>query len=301
MLALLVSALWCASDSSASATDSAARARDSVPAAAVAAPTDSVAPVQRAPEPPAGDSAPSAKPAIAPPAPLVAVPPPTAVGPVVFGPQGAEVVLDTSVRATRGPSTWGAVGLSLLLPGSGHRYAGAAGSAPWYHAADLVGWAALFVAWRSGRSALSSAAEIANRYAGASLGSSPDEELLSAMRNFRSRRPVAGRHDSYDESQILSGRSTTYQFADDASHDWDWGATDNPDNNAHLRAFENQYRKWRTSQVALYASAGSLALLRLAATMDVLRIQRSSAARAGIVVEGTPTPDGVRGCLSWNF
>lgn len=219
---------------------------------------------------------------------------------LTFGPQGAEVSIDTA-SGSKGPSTWSAVGLSLLLPGLGHSHAGYGGSAPFYHAVDLLGWTALLVSWQSSRTALSSAAEIANRYAGASLGSTPDQNLLSAMRNFRSRRPVAGRHDSYDEAQILSGRSTTNQFADDASHDWDWGATDNPDNNAHLRAFENQYRRWRTAQVAMYSATGTLVVLRLAATMDILRLQRASAVRAGLSLETSPSADGASARISWNF
>lgn len=278
-----------------------APATDSV----VAAPADSGSPAKDSVVSP-GPTAPVAPPAPVAPGPMVVPPPPGPVlpfGPVrssTFGPTGAVVELDTSTSDGR-PSTAAAVGLSLLLPGAGHRYAGFKGTEPFYHAVDLLGWTALFVSWQTGRSALSNAAEIANRYAGASLGSSPDAALLSAMRNYRSRRPVGGRHDSYDEAQVLSGRSTTSEFSDDAGHDWDWGATDNPDNNAHLRAFESQYRKWRASQVALYSAAGTLAVLRLVAAMDILRLQRSSISNSGISMEATPSPDGVQAALSWKF
>ena len=265
---------------------------DSARAAAVPPPAEP----PRAPAGPVGPVGP-----VGPIGPVISVPAP-ASGRMVFGPQGAEISIDTTTDLKGGgPSTTAGMGLSLLLPGAGHRYVGHPEASAFYHAIDLLGWTALFVSWQAGRSALSSAAEIANRYAGASLGSSPDENLLSAMRNFRSRRPVGGRHDSYDEAQILSGRSSTNQFPDDASHDWDWGATDNPDNNAHLRAFENQYRKWRTSQVALYSAAGTLVALRLVAAMDVLRLQRSSALRAGITLDTSPTPDGVKALISCNF
>jgi hypothetical protein len=194
-----------------------------------------------------------------------------------------------------------AVGLTLLLPGAGHTWIGLGNRAPVYHALDLLGWAALFVSWQTGNTALSSAAELANRYAGASLGSNPDPALLSAMRSYRSRRPEGGRHGSYDETMVLSGRSTTSQFPDDASHDWDWGGTENPDNNAHFRAFENQYRRWRTSQVAIYYTVGSLAVLRVVAAMDVIRLQRASAARAGVAMEIAPTLGGMDARVSWAF
>jgi hypothetical protein len=210
------------------------------------------------------------------------------------------VTVDTAVGA-KGPSTLAAVGLSLLLPGTGHSWIGMGNRAPAYHALDLLGWAALFVSWQTGNTALSSAAEIANRYAGADLGSNPDPAFLSLMISYRSRRPEGGRHGSYDEAQILSGNSTTAQFPDDASHGWDWGSNENPDNNAHLRAFENQYQRWRTSQVMLYSAVGTLAVLRLAASLDVIRLQRASAAQAGVALEIAPTLGGMDARISWAF
>ena len=219
---------------------------------------------------------------------------------VSFGPSGAIITVDTASTA-HGPSTLAAVGLSLLLPGAGHSWIGSSSSAPAYHALDLLGWAALFISWQYGNTALSSAAEIANRYAGASLGSSPDPSLLSAMRSYRSRRPEGGRHGSYDEALVLSGKSTNSQFPDDASHDWDWGSNENPDNNAHLRAFDDQYQRWRTSQVTLYYAVGTLAALRLVAALDVIRLQRASAARAGVALDIGPTLGGMDARISWAF
>lgn len=226
----------------------------------------------------------------------VVVPPPTAT--LTYGPTGAIVKIDTS--KTNGPSTASLVGLSLLLPGLGHTASGHGGALS-YHSIDLLGWAALFVSWQTGKAAMSSLAEIANRYAGASLGSDPDPELISAIRSYRSRRPVAGRHGSYDENSLLSGKSTTWQFSDDAAHDWDWGSAENSENDAHLRAFESQYRRWRASQVALYASAGGIVLLRVVAAMDILRLERASAARAGISMDIGPQVGGVDARLAWKF
>jgi len=219
---------------------------------------------------------------------------------ISFGPAGAIITVDTAAT-TGGHSTLSAVGLSLLLPGAGHTWAGYQGRAPAYHALDLLGWAALFISWQYGNGALASAAEIADRYAGASLGSSPDPALLSLMRSYRSRRPVGGRQDSYDQAQILSGLSTTAQFPDDAAHGWDWGSPENPANNLHLQEFENQYRRWRASQVALYSSAGTLVVLRLVAALDILRLEKSSAAKAGVAMEIGPTADGVDARVSWKF
>lgn len=224
-------------------------------------------------------------------------------GPVPSGPLGATPVpvserADTSIHRR---STAAAMGISILLPGAGHTWAGHPAPAPIYHALDILGWAALFVSYQTGRTALSSAAEIANRYAGANLGSDPDPDLLSAMRNYRSRRPEGGRHGSYDEIMVLSGKSTTLEFPDDREHDWDWGPRENPESDAHLRAFESQLRRYRAGQVALYSAAGTLVALRLVAAMDVLRLNRASAARAGLALQTEPIPGGMTTTLAVNF
>ena len=308
LLALLIAA---PSDSSVTApvTDSVTGVRDSATATLPVA-LPAAADTTRAMPAAVTDSVPHA--ATAPIGPVLA-PGPVAPGPVLrvgpvaapsstvsFGPAGAIVTVDTS-SDSHGPSTFAAVGLSLLLPGTGHSWIGEGRRAPAYHALDLLGWAAVFVSWQTGNTALSSAAELANRYAGASLGSNPDPSLLSAMRSYRSRRPEGGRHGSYDEALVLSGKSTTSQFPDDASHDWDWGSNENPDNNAHLRAFDNQYQRWRTSQVTLYYTVGTLAALRLVAALDVIRLQRASAAKAGVALEIGPTLGGMDARISWAF
>lgn len=248
---------------------------------------------------PVGPTGPVAPPATKPVAKAGPEAGPMVVPAATFGPSGENAHPTDSTTLRR--STASAMGLSLLLPGMGHRWIGRSSRAPVFHALDLLGFTALVVSWQMGNRSLESASEIANRYAGASLGEDPDQDLLSAMRNYRSRRPQAGRHDSYDEIMLLSGKSTTWQFPDDASHDWDWGSRENPDNDAHLRSFESQVRTWRASQVALYSAAGTLVVLRLAAALDVLRLNRSSAARAGIAFETSPIPGGMESKMAVNF
>jgi len=305
-------------DSSAPVVSAPSTTDSAKPSAAAIQPTPGaevpMVPVVAVPVPPAPVSAPGPVPGpVAAPGPTTAPGPVPAPGPapargpivvpstsIAFGPTGAIITVDTT-SSSKGPSTLSAVGLSLILPGAGHTWAGYGGRAPAYHALDLLGWAALFISWQYGNGALASAAEIADRYAGASLGSSPDPALLSLMRSYRSRRPVGGRQDSYDQAQILSGLSTTAQFPDDAAHGWDWGSPENPANNLHLQEFENQYRRWRASQVALYSAAGTLVVLRLVAALDVLRLEKSSAAKAGVAMEIGPTADGVDARVSWKF
>lgn len=221
-------------------------------------------------------------------------------GPVVYGPTTI-VSIDTSGSGTSGRSTLGAIGRSLLLPGWGHRYLGYNGRAIPYVSTDLAAWAGLFGSWMVGKAALANAANIANRHAGANLGSDPDPDLVSAIRSYRSRRATMGRHDSYNEAMLLSGKDAQWQFPDDDAHNWDWGTRENPQNDANIRAFEDEVRIWRGTRVAIYSTVGVLALVRVVATMDVLRLTRSAASRAGIALETRPLPGGMDATLAVNF
>lgn len=220
--------------------------------------------------------------------------------PVIYGPTTI-VSIDTSGSGTSGRSTLGAIGRSLLVPGWGHRYLGYSRRAIPYVSTDLAAWAGLFGSWMVGKAALANAANIANRHAGANLGSDPDPELVSAIRSYRSRRATMGRHDSYNEAMLLSGKDAQWQFPDDDAHNWDWGTRENPENDANIRDFEDQIQLWNGSRVAMYSTIGALALVRLVATMDVLRLTRSAASRAGIALETRPIPGGMDATLAVNF
>jgi hypothetical protein len=291
--------------------DTATNVQAPAPSATIVAPA-----VEAAPQPgpaPTVSIVPVASPVPGPVGPVVGpvqVPAASAFGPVgPVGPVAGPVTIgtttmvgiDTSGSGTSGRSTVAAVGLSLLVPGWGHRYLGYASRSTAFFATDLVGWAALFGSWMTGKVAVTNAAEIANRYAGAQLGANPNEDLLSVMRTYRSRRQSGGRHDSYNEAMILSDQSPESQFPDDDAHNWDWGSRENPDNDAHIRSFENQLRLWRGTRVALYSTAGALAVVRVVAAMDVLRLTRSAASRAGISLDTHPLPGGMDATLAVNF
>jgi len=211
------------------------------------------------------------------------------------------IAMDTVGAGRTGRSTWTAVGLSLLLPGSGHRYLGhRAGAAIWM-TADLLTWSTLAVAWRMGGLYRTDATEIANRYAGASLDADADPALLETIRDWRSRRPVSGRRDSYDENLLQQGLAPDSRFPEDAAHDWDWGSPENPENNRHIASFEDALRGYRTSRVVLTYAAGALLVSRAIAVADILRIRRSSASRAGLQAVVVPRPDGASALLAYRF
>lgn len=278
------------------AADSSARSNDSATAAADSSLTDSV----KVPEV-ATDTSPMAILPLAPrpPAPTVFVPTTAAKPTAAF--RTIAIGIDTTGRSRTGRSTWNAVGLTMLLPGAGHRYLGHKTGAAVWMTTDLVNWSALLVAARLGSMYIEDATEIANRHAGASLDADADPAFLEVVRDWRSRRPVQGRRDSYDEALLQQGLATDVRFPNDAAHDWDWGSPENPENNRNIANFEDALKGYRTSRVVLSYAAGALLLSRAVAVADILRIRRKSASRAGLQAVVVPGPDGGTAVLSLRF
>ncbi len=214
----------------------------------------------------------------------------------VWLPPTVVVAIDTQKSRSAGRSAWLAAGLSCVLPGAGEAYLGSYGRAKFFFTTELFYVAATYLSWRSRENALQSAREIANRYAGAEA-SGKSAAFLELMSEYRSRRLTSpSRHDSYNEAMILSGYSTTREFADDDSHNWDWGSSENSDNSTHLRAFESQLRTYRASRLALNFSIGAMIVSRALSLADVLWIRRTT-----WVAEVTPTYEGASLRLARSF
>lgn len=210
---------------------------------------------------------------------------------------GVVVRLDTSAPAMARKSIWLASGLSLLVPGAGEQYLGATTRAKTFFAVELVSVAAAWLSWRTREDALISARELASRYAGADT---QDKSIafLELMAQYRSRRPVGTRHDSYDEAMLLSGQNPDRQFPLTDSYTWDWGSSENPENDAHLRSFESQLRSYRASKIALSFSLGAMGVSRILSLADVLWLHRRA---SWIQAEVIPLPQGAAGRLAWRF
>ena len=279
-------------------TDTSSRSMDTTAVAATGdfSPTDSAKATATVP-----DTTPKAILPLAPkaPAPTVFVPTTTAKPAATF--RTIAIGIDTTGRSRTGRSTWTAVGLTMLLPGAGHRYLGHKTGAAVWMTTDLVNWSALLVAARLGTMYIEDATEIANRHAGADLDADADPAFLEVVRDWRSRRPVQGRRDSYDEALLQQGLATDVRFPNDAAHDWDWGSPENPENNRNIANFEDALKGYRTSRVVLSYAAGALLLSRAVAVADILRIRRKSASRAGLQAVVVPGPDGGTAVLSLRF
>lgn len=268
----------------------------------IAAPiiSDSAVPSVTASSSPNGptDSVPAVAPVAPRPGPIVA-PAATVLAPDTSLPDLPRVVIaiDTHSSHAAQKSIWLAAGLSLAFPGTGEQYLGAPKRAKFFISAELFYIAATYLSWRSKEDALTSARELANRYAGAQADGK-SASFLELMTQYRSRRITSpSRHDSYDETMLLSGESTTREFPETSEYDWDWGSSENPNNDSHLRSFESQLRIYRASRIALNFSIGAMAVSRLLSLADILWIHRT----AWVQAEVTPTYQGAAGRLAWRF
>lgn len=240
-----------------------------------------------APEtPPAPAPAPIAAPApTAPPAPMA--PPEIAAGNEAPGPDDVTIEVDPGQSRNKDKSLPLAMLLSAALPGSGEYYLHEKGNAKAFLLTEVGFWASLYVAYMARNSYLSSARSYASEYAGIDA-SSKSPKFLETMAVYRSYQEKQHRQDSYELSQILSGkRDRKYDIPPLESNYWDFGSLANPENTDRWRTFQQSLRYYRSSKVAISFAIGALALNRLASLANTLRVYKSTSSR-GLGLEVFP-------------
>jgi hypothetical protein len=237
-----------------------------------AAPESTAVPASAAPVTPA--PAPTAAPAAA----------PEAEGP---GPDDVTIEVDPGQSRNKDKSLALAMLLSATLPGSGEYYLREKGNAKAFLLTEAGFWASLYVAYMARNSYLSSARSYASEYAGIDA-SSKSPNFLETMAVFRSYQEKQHRQDSYELSQLLSGkRDRKYDIPPIESNYWDFGSSVNPENTDHWRAFQQSLRYYRSSKVAISFAIGALALNRLASMANTLRVYKRTSSR-GLGLEIIP-------------
>ncbi len=247
-------------------------------------------------------------PAIAPaPAPVQATTPESApdvhaAGIESPGPDDVTIEVDPGQSRNKDKSLALAMLLSATLPGSGEYYLREKGNAKAFLLTEAGFWASLYVAYMARNSYLSSARSYASEYAGIDA-SSKSPNFLETMAVFRSYQEKQHRQDSYELSQILSGkRDRKYDIPPIESNYWDFGSSVNPENTDHWRAFQQTLRYYRTSKVAISFAIGALALNRLASLANTLRVyKRTSSQGLGLEVFPEIGPDYTGARVSLGF
>lgn len=166
---------------------------------------------------------------------------------------------------------------ALILPGTGEIYLQEKSQAKSFLLVDLGFWASLLVSWWSMDSYLQSARNVASDYAGIDA-SNKSVAFLNTMSEYRSYLEKEHRNDSYELSQILSGkRDGRYEIPSAPENYWDFGSSNTPENTRHWKTFQSSLRYYRASKIALTFAIGGLALNRVAAMAHTLRLYRRTA------------------------
>lgn len=252
------------------------------------------------PSPSAPASTAPVTPAPASPAPMA--PPEASAGAPEPGPGDVTIEVDPGQSRNKDKSLALAMLFSAALPGSGEYYLHEKGNAKAFLLTEAGFWASLYVAYLSRNSYLSSARGYASEYAGIDA-SSKSPGFLETMANFRSYQEKQHRQDSYELSQILSGkRDRNYDIPNLESNYWDFGSSVNPENTDHWRAFQQSLRYYRSSKVAISFAIGALALNRLASLANTLRVYKRTSSR-GLGLEVFPEigPDHTGARVSLGF
>lgn len=180
--------------------------------------------------------------------------------------------------------SWGlAVGASALLPGMGELYLGADDLVRPFVWTDAALWVTAFGSYFVGERYVSSAHNYAVRHAGLN-SKSKKVSMLNTVGDYRSRGGVDGQNSSpdldedYNQAMIRAGKKIDEDL--DASIQWDWGSSDNPETTDHIDEYKSRLRHYRESRIIFQVSVGALVLNRVVSMLDAVRIYRKTSSKA---------------------
>lgn len=191
---------------------------------------------------------------------------------------------------------------SAVLPGTGEYYLEDKGHAKAFLLAEAGFWASLYISLVAKDSYLQSARNYASEFAGIDAGGK-GEDFLNTMASYRSYQEKQHRQDSYELSQILSGkRDRDYDIPMTPENDWDFGSASNPQNTRNWNTFQSTLRYYRASKVAVSFAVGALALDRLLSLANTLHVYKRTSAK-GLSMQVIPEfgPDYAGTSLSLRF
>lgn len=194
------------------------------------------------------------------------------------------ISVDESVSKNHEKSLALAMGYSALLPGMGELYLGEKSLVRVFVWTDAALWLTTFGSYFIGERYLTSAHEYAIRHAGLNSGDKKKNlkrpSLLNTVGDYRSRGGVAGQNSSpdmdedYNQSMIRAGKAIDEDL--DASIQWDWGSSDNPEASEHIDEYKSRLRHYRVSRIVFQVSVGALVLNRVVSILDAMRVYRAT-------------------------
>lgn len=176
-----------------------------------------------------------------------------------------------------------ALGASAVLPGMGELYLGEQKFVRPFVWTDIALWFTAIGSYAIGERYLTSAHNYAVRYAGLN-SNSRSVDMLNTVGDYRSRGGVDGQNSSpdmdedYNQAQLRSGKSIDQDL--DASIQWDWGSSDNPETTEHIDEFKSRMRHYRVSRIVFQVSVGALLLNRVVSMLNTIRVYRATSSKS---------------------
>jgi hypothetical protein len=193
------------------------------------------------------------------------------------------ISVDENVSRNRDKSLILSMAASAVLPGAGHFYLGENSRAAAFFWVDAALWVAAGTTWLYGDSQLENARGYAVKYAGAE-GAPKNLDFLSLMGNYRSRGGPLYQNSSpdndedYNQAMIRAGLAIDHEYPYEYGYIWDWGSSDNPETTARMEKYNEMLKRHRIAKIAFQVSLGAMALNRVLAILDAMRIHRQTSA-----------------------
>jgi hypothetical protein len=209
------------------------------------------------------------------------------------------VSVDENISRNRDKSLVLAMAASAVLPGAGHFYLGNKVSA--FIWVDAALWISASTTWSYSNNQLENARGYAVKYAGAE-GAPKNLNFLSLMANYRSRggslyqNSNPDNNEDYNQAMIRAGLEIDAEYPYEYGYIWDWGSSDNPETTARMKEYNEILKRHRIAKIAFQVSLGAMALNRVLAILDAMRLYRQTSANFSnlqITPIATPKQSGI--------
>ncbi|MDR2732097.1 MAG: hypothetical protein LBB36_02655 [Fibromonadaceae bacterium] len=193
------------------------------------------------------------------------------------------------------------IAASAVLPGTGHYYLGKNSRGAAFIWVDAALWVAAGTTYFYGDNQLENARGYAVRHAGAE-GAPKNLKFLSLMGDYRSRggslyqNSNPDNNEDYNQAMIRAGLDIEAEYPNAYGYIWDWGSSDNPETTARMKENNEMLKRHRIAKIAFQVSLGAMALNRVWAILDALRLYRQTSANFShlqITPLATPKQSGI--------
>jgi hypothetical protein len=211
------------------------------------------------------------------------------------------VSVDENLSRNRDKSLVFAMAASAVLPGAGHFYLGNNSRASAFIWVDAALWISASTTWFYGDDQLKSARGYAVKYAGAE-GAPKSLDFLSLVGNYRSRggslyqNSNPGNDEDYNQAMLRAGLDIDAEYPYEPGYIWDWGSSDNPETTKRMKNYNEMLKRHRIAKIAFQVSIGAMALNRVLAILDAMRLYKQTSAnfsRMQITPFATPRQSGI--------